>query len=340
MASRRDPWIDNAKMVLVTIVVIGHAVVLLPTSDLESQAYDFIYYFHIPVFVLLSGYLSRSFRYTPKHLWALVTTLVVPYLLFSWLMAQFRHHVGGEALLDPIFTNPRWPMWYLAVLVIWRLATPVLKRHWAMVPASIAVSLLAGQTNQELFDLNRAMGLLPFFVVGLHLPDRVIDRVKQRSTRIAAAVALLALWVFADFTNRFWSTSWLYYRSSYADLGADLGDGAWIRARLIVISLIGCFAVLSLIPQRRTFLSDMGAFSLVVYLMHGFFVRYAGYQDWDSYLPDSPLLSLIVVVVLAVLLALLLAWPPVAQRLNYLVDPVNSVVKARAKRAVGIRSGR
>ncbi len=32
--------------------------------------------------------------------------------------------------------------------------------------------------------------------------------------------------------------------------------------------------------------------------------------------------------------------PPVARRLNYLVDPVNSVVKARAKRAVGIRSAR
>lgn len=338
MPTRRDPWLDNAKMVLVAIVVVGHAIVLLPTSDLEQQAYDFVYYFHIPVFVLVTGYLSRSFRYTPRHLWSLVTTLVVPYVLFSYLMAQFRHRVGGEALLDPILTNPRWPMWYLAVLVIWRLATPVLKAHPVMVPLSIVVSLVAGGTNQELFDLNRAMGLLPFFVIGLHLPDRLVARVKQRSARIAGAVALVALWVFADFTNSFWSTSWLYYRSSYADLGVDLGDGAWIRARLIVISLVGCFAVLSLIPQRRTFLSDLGAYSLVVYLFHGFFVRYANYQGWDAYLPDSPLLSLVIITGLAVALALLLAWPPVASRLNYVVDPVNSVVKLRAKRAVGLKS--
>ena len=338
MPTRRDPWLDNAKMVLVTIVVIGHAIVLLPTSDLEQQAYGFIYYFHIPVFVLVTGYLSRSFRYTPRHLWSLVTTLVVPYVLFSYLMAYFRHLVGGETLLDPILSNPRWPMWYLAVLVLWRLASPVLKAHPVMVPLSVVVSLVAGGTDQELFNLNRAMGLLPFFVIGLHLSDGVLARVKERRARIAGAVALVGLWLFADHTNVFWNTSWLYYRSSYADLGADLGDGAWIRARLIVISLVGCFAVLSLIPQRRTVLSDMGAFSLVVYLFHGFFVRYARYRDLDRFLPDNALAALVVVTVLAVGLALLLAWQPVATRLNYAVDPVNSVVKNRAKRSLGLRS--
>ena len=42
-------------MVLVTLVVIGHAMVLLPSSELKSQAYDFIYYFHIPAFVLVTA---------------------------------------------------------------------------------------------------------------------------------------------------------------------------------------------------------------------------------------------------------------------------------------------
>ena len=52
------------------------------------------------------------------------TTLVLPYFLFSWLMVQFAPAVGGGPL-DPIWTNPRWPMWYLAVVIIWRLATPL-----------------------------------------------------------------------------------------------------------------------------------------------------------------------------------------------------------------------
>ena len=31
-AKTRDPWLDNAKMVLVTIVVVGHMIVLVPPA--------------------------------------------------------------------------------------------------------------------------------------------------------------------------------------------------------------------------------------------------------------------------------------------------------------------
>ena len=331
VTSRRDPWLDNAKMVLVTLVVIGHTLVLLPSSDLKSQAYDFIYYFHIPVFVLVTGYLSKSFRYTKRHLWALVTTLVVPYIIFSWLMAHFRHEVGGGPLLDPIWTNPRWPMWYLIVLVMWRLVTPILKVHWVMVPISVVISLLAGGTDQELFDINRALGLLPFFVLGLHLSSDTLGLAKRRRAWVLGLVILAATWWLAGHTDDFWSTQWLFYRSSYESLGAGLGEGIWIRVRLLVVSVVGCFAVMSLIPARRTFLTAMGAYSLVVYLMHGFPVRYADYHDWSRFLPANDYAALVIVVALAVGLALLLAWPPVASRLNYLVDPVNSVLRRRAR---------
>jgi fucose 4-O-acetylase-like acetyltransferase len=84
---------------------------------------------------------------------------------------------------------------------------------------------------------------------------------------------------------------------------------------------------MSLVPHRRSWLSDMGASTLVVYLIHGFPIRYADFEDWARWLPASPALSLLIVVSLAVGLALLIAWPPVAGRLNYLVDPVNSLVK-------------
>ena len=90
----RDPWLDNAKMVLVTIVVVGHMMVLVPGGGEQSRTYDFIYYFHIPAFVLLTGYLSKSFRYSKRHLWALLTTMVVPYVVFSWLMIHWRETLG------------------------------------------------------------------------------------------------------------------------------------------------------------------------------------------------------------------------------------------------------
>lgn len=330
-ARDRDPWLDNTKMFLVIIVVIGHMIVLMPGGELKSRVYDLIYYVHIPAFVLITGYLSKSFRYTRRHLLSLVTTLLVPYVVFSFLMVRFRHHVGGEPLLDPWLTNPRWPMWYLIVLVMWRLATPVLRRHWLMVPASIAVSLAAGLTNQEFLDLNRAMGLLPFFVIGLHLSAEQLASVQRRGMWAGGLAVLASIWWLTRYTDDLWSTQFLYFRASYEELGVSTPEGIWSRLRLIAIAVTGTFAVLTLVPHRRSFLTAMGRWSLVVYLCHGFVVRWLEYEGYESWMPGAGWTSLSITVACAVALALLLAWGPVATRLNYLVDPIGTFTRSRPR---------
>ena len=337
----RDPWLDNAKMVLVTIVVVGHMLVLVPDGWEKGRTYDFVYYFHIPAFVLITGYLSKSFRYSRRHLWALLTTLVVPYFVFSWLMVQFRHHVGGEPLLDPIWTNPRWPMWYLAATVIWRLLTPVLRVHPVMVPVSIAVSLLGGLTNQELFDLNRVMGFLPFFVIGLHLGADRLAVVRRPRAWIFGVVGLVLLFWFARFTDELWSTQFLYFRASYAELGVGDLEGVWIRFRLILIAVLASAALFTLVPHRRSFVTRMGVWTLVVYLCHGFVVRFLEYRGYEDWMPGSTWLSVAITVAVGVALALFLAWEPVARTLNYVVDPINSFGRlVRGRRLVRTGSHR
>ena len=337
-AKLRDPWLDNAKMVLVTIVVVGHMIVLVPPGDEQSHTYDFIYYFHIPAFVLVTGYLSKSFRYTRRHLWALVTTMVVPYIVFSWLMIHWRE------LLDQVppdlewFLNPRWPMWYLAAMVMWRLATPVLRWHPVMVPVSVAISLLAGLSNHETFDINRVLGFLPFFVLGLHLKPEHLAVLRRRGAWVAGIVGMLFIWWLAGRTDGLWATQFLYFRAPYAELGVGDAEGMWIRARLIVVALIGSAAVLTLVPHRRSFLTRMGAWSLVVYLCHGFVVRYLEYRGYEDWMPGTSWWSVIITVAVAIALALFLAWDPVARTLNYVVDPVNSIGKRfRSRRHRGPR---
>ena len=141
MASHRDPWFDNAKMALVTLVVLGHSWVLLPDSALVEHLYDFLYAWHVPAFVLVTGYLSRSFSYTRARLWSLVRTVAVPYVLFEAGIALFRIHVGGEQLED-LWRDPHWPMWFLSALFFWRLLTPVLRGLWGGLAVAVAVSLV------------------------------------------------------------------------------------------------------------------------------------------------------------------------------------------------------
>jgi len=140
-------------------------------------------------------------------------------------------------------------------------------------------------------------------------------------------VGMLFIWWLAGRTDDLWATQFLYFRAPYAELGVGDAEGMWIRARLIVVALIGSAAVLTLVPHRRSFLTRMGAWSLVVYLCHGFVVRYLEYRGYEEWMPGTSWWSVIITVAVGIALALFLAWEPVARTLNYVVDPVNSIGK-------------
>ena len=77
-------------------------------------------------------------------------------------------------------------MWYLIVLLMWRLVTPILKLHWLFLPLSVVVSVLGGFWNTDLLMLPRFLGLLPFFVLGLHLKARHLAHLDDVWVRVAA----------------------------------------------------------------------------------------------------------------------------------------------------------
>lgn len=77
----------------------------------------------------------------------------------------------------------------------------------------------------------------------------------------------------------------------------------------------------------------------MVYLFHGFVVKsvdYTGFPDWSS---RHPVTALAVSNLVAVPVAVVLAAPPVARRLNVLVDPVGSWQRRQAAPTDGRRPG-
>jgi len=321
-AKVRDPWFDNAKMALVLLVVVGHSWTLLPHNVVNDHLYDFLYAWHVPAFVFVTGYLSRSFTWAPYRLWQLVRTVVVPYVVFECALALFRIYVGGERLED-LFRDPHWPMWYLSALFFWRLLTPFFTRLPTAVALTVAVtvSLVAGLYAGDTLDMARVLGLLPFFVLGLTATPERLERLRAPWVRNAALLVFLAIAVLTTWTDRLAQTEWLYYRSQYGEL--DVGDGRAVvtRAALLAIGTLGAWSFAALVPRANGWFTRMGAATLVVYLFHGFVIKgaeYAGYMGWAD---DHAAISLPVTSAAAGLLALLLAWPPVARVLTHAVDP-------------------
>ncbi len=321
--STRDPWFDNAKMALVLLVVVGHAWTLLPGTAFNDTIYDGLYAWHVPAFVFVTGYLSRWFRWERARMSRLVRTVVVPYVIFETFLALFRIYVGGETLED-LFVDPHWPMWYLSALFFWRLMTPVFTRLPSSVAIGLAVvtSLVAGAYATDTFDMARVLGLLPFFVVGLAAtPERLEllrnGRMRAWAVGILATIAVLAIW-----TDTWANTESLYYRAHYDELPGGDVQSIVTRAVLLAVGIIGAWAFLALVPRASGWFSRMGAWTLVVYLFHGFAIKtaeYAGYMGWAA---DHAVVSFLLTTLVAGSLALFLAWEPVASRLNIVVDPV------------------
>jgi fucose 4-O-acetylase-like acetyltransferase len=336
----RDPWFDNAKMTLATLVVVGHLWSLLPETVLSSWAYNFLYLWHVPAFVMVTGYLSRSFSYSRRNLSRLLTTVALPYVVFEALLAGFRTIVGGEHL-GPLWIDPHWPMWYLSALFLWRLVTPVLRRSPHPVLLAVAVSLLAGLTSGDTLDLERTLALLPFFVVGLHVTPGRLERLRSPSARRLAVAAFVTALAFAGLVEGTLGSEWLYWRSSYAETGMPFLDGALVRLGLVVAGLVLAASFFALLPRRGGWYARMGSASLVVYLFHGFAVKSVEYSAFPEWAGQHLASALVLSVVGAAGLALLLASPRVASRLRVVVDPVGTwrreTPEGRAPSGPGLR---
>jgi fucose 4-O-acetylase-like acetyltransferase len=230
-----------------------------------------------------------------------------------------------------LFADPHWPMWYLAVLFLWRLATPLLRSPGALAVA-VAVALFGGYLGAEVFDTARAMGLLPFFVMGLLVRREHLDLLRQRAARLVGAAVMTLGFLGASLIDGRLATEWLYWRSGYSELDATLAEGMAVRAGLLVVCTLLAVSFFTLVPRRGGWFARLGAATLVVYLFHGFFVKTAEYAGLGAWAAEHPALAVLVTTTASVVLALTLAAPPVARRLNVAVDPVGSWRRHRQNR--------
>lgn len=328
----RDPLLDNAKFLAIALVVIGHAIEQtigdMRTGDgalpLARAAYVTIYSFHMPVFILVAGYLSRDFGTRTRHAQRVISAIVVPYVVFEVAYEVFiRYLTNGSASIDLL--DPSYAMWFLIALFVWRLSAPlwrVMTPVTAIVTA-VAISLLSGIVElPEVLDLYRILGFLPFFVVGLVLPaERYFAVVRHRITRLLAAPVLAGMFAFAYVALPHYPTQWLYYTDGYAVIGTSDLLGVVGRACVLLGGFVMVTAFLALVPCRRTWITGLGAASLYVYLLHRFVVKTAEYKGLYDYAWVHTPLGVLALVGCALVLTLILASPPVRTLFRPVVEP-------------------
>lgn len=92
MAQKRNPLIDLLKGFAITLVVAGHASQWFSGYDLTNRLFITIYSFHMPLFMLLSGYVcyNESHRVNLKKRFQV---LVVPFFVWFFINILVYHHI-------------------------------------------------------------------------------------------------------------------------------------------------------------------------------------------------------------------------------------------------------
>jgi len=138
----REKWVDDVKVIACILVVLGHffqsmtKANILPKNDLYEWFNITIYYFHVPLFFICSGYLYQkyskvnSFKNWSKNVTKKALALGVPYVTFTtatWVLKKIfsssvNDQIGG--LRDTLLLHPTAPYWYLYALFFIFLVTP------------------------------------------------------------------------------------------------------------------------------------------------------------------------------------------------------------------------
>jgi glucan biosynthesis protein C len=278
LASGKDIGIDTIRGLALFLMVAGHVIgdtsaagLRVSDDSVMRYLYESLVYVRMPLFTAISGFVyamrplstssSLGYFFQGKFRRIALPMLVVSTLFFiSQALVPNTNNppVWGNILHIYFFGYAHY--WFLqAILCIFVLIALLEKsgfllslKHFSLVSVLAIIGALNYESFPELFSMDRAAHLLPFFLLGMGA-FRFRDIIMTRSRQWMVGAVLLAMVVL--------------------DQAYLLGRLTLTDSELQVLGLImGLTAIYTIVAQRRYFfpLAWLGSHSFEIYLFHVF----------------------------------------------------------------------
>ncbi|WP_236009808.1 acyltransferase family protein [Actinomadura physcomitrii] len=317
----RDPFFDNAKYFAILLVVSGHSIANLQNVPMAKGLYIFIYMFHMPLFIVITGYFSRNWTFSPGKARKLITNVGVPYVVFE-IAYSLYDWLAGRHDLEISLLSPYYLTWFLCALFLWRLSTPVWQQiRWPMAVA-MGFALLSYMSDLgSTFDIHRVFGLLPFYVLGLKLRPEHFELLKRPIARPIGAAVLAVGLACSYLVMKHMSVRWIFWKDPHFKLGVGDFQGTLMRLAMFACATVLVAAFLTLIPRKRHWFTALGATTLYCYLLHGFVTRLLNFTGWWGadwmHTPGG----VVAVICGACVVGTFLCSPPVRRAMSWALEP-------------------
>ncbi len=292
---QRDAYWDVVKGVLILLVVMGHVVQYGVGGDFwHNPVFKGIYIFHMPLFMLVSGYFSWNGLHRGAG-WLLSRTrqLILPNVVFTFVLVGFAllwaYDVrDGGRMLEQYRRNCNPPFWYLCVLfecsvfgwLLFRSPKLWWRILWVLLPVGYALLLPYGvkewQWSRDVLFLlpwgKHFPAMWPYFLLGLCL----------RRVGISGASSISHLWLVCVPLA---ILSWYFFRKEdyiyITPLTPDVAS--WLPTLYRFIAGLLCsFACLYLLKlllpllQRQRWLLALGKATMAIYMLQQMFLLMRG----------------------------------------------------------------
>ena len=285
---------DNIKAFLIFLVVLGHMTTdYVSDSHLVRWTTLWIYTFHMPAFIFLSGLVHKHYiteeraslgiKGETRMRWdKFLGFFLCGYGLKIFL--QFTRTLMGQHPLWHWIEEPGIP-WYLFVMAEYELLFYLMRRidakvkPWMMITGAFALSAVIGYFPSvgDAFCLSRMINFLPIYMIGYYLDMKKVNeflsgRSWLKITGWIGIIISLAVCAMGDWGMYSWR-KWFTGRRSYEFLNHFFSyaydNGWWIRLAVWAVAIAITLCIISVIPDKDFgFITTVGSRTLNVYFWH------------------------------------------------------------------------
>lgn len=192
-----DSKIDNAKGLLMILVIFGHVLSRNQLDGINYIMYVLIYTVHMPLMFIISGYLSSSVlkRSFKDNLILSIKKLLIPFIIVSFAYILLSHNLLGYKLRSDIFYRPPFAMWYLLALFFYRIFIKYfmkLKYNLLIALFIWSIATYGPPSTFNHYSLYRIFSFQLYFVIGMHI-KMYVDKDKLTFSKTKLALMMISV---------------------------------------------------------------------------------------------------------------------------------------------------
>lgn len=271
MNKNRIYMYDNLKYLLIVFVVIGHMFNnFVSISNFSKSIFIFIYSFHMPLFIFVSGIFHKNQNITKKVVSFIVIGFVMKMIFSLENLILFDENPMFSLLSD---SNVPWYLFALSSYILISYLLRNVNKRFILI-SCLLLSIFVGYDTSigDFLYLSRIIVFYPFYLLGQMInSDKIISFNKNKKIKIISIIILLIWFILCIlYIDKIYILRPLFTgKNSYSVNPLFLKYGFIFRILCYIITVIISTAIISLIPNKRiNMITEYGKRTLQIYFWH------------------------------------------------------------------------